>query len=59
MPYLAVVDAYDVMTQGRSYKEARSNEDAIAELKQCGGTQFDPQIVDLFVDLIARQYAAG
>jgi HD-GYP domain-containing protein (c-di-GMP phosphodiesterase class II) len=47
------------MTQGRSYKEARSNEDAIAELKQCGGTQFDPQIVDLFVDLIARQYAAG
>ena len=49
---LAVVDAYDVMTQGRSYKEARSKEGTIAELKRCAGTQFDPQVVDLFIGLI-------
>jgi diguanylate cyclase (GGDEF)-like protein/PAS domain S-box-containing protein len=46
---LAVVDAYDAMTHDRSYKKARSKEEAINELKLCSGTQFDPQLVRLFV----------
>lgn len=46
---LAVVDAYDAMTHDRSYKKARSKEEAINELKLCSGTQFDPKLVGLFV----------
>lgn len=46
---LAVVDAYDAMTHDRSYKKARSKEEAIKELKLFSGTQFDPQLVRLFI----------
>jgi len=49
---IAVVDAYDVMVSGRSYRAARDSEEAIAELKRCAGTQFDPGIVKIFIDLI-------
>ena len=49
---LAVTDAYDVMTTGRVYKKARSCSEAIAELRQNAGTQFDPQIVELFVEAL-------
>lgn len=49
---LAVADAYDVMIQGRVYKLPLSHEEAIAELKRNAGTQFDPQIVDLFIKTI-------
>lgn len=50
---LAVVDAYDVMTQGRPYQKFRTKEDAIAELKRCAGSQFDPYIVEIFIELFA------
>lgn len=46
---LAIVDAYDVMTNGRPYKEKISSEMAIAELKRCAGTQFDPELVEAFI----------
>ncbi len=46
---LAVVDAYDAMTHDRSYKKALSKEEAIKELKLFSGTQFDPQLVRLFI----------
>jgi len=49
---IAVVDAYDVIVTGRSYRAARSKEDAIRELKRCAGTQFDPKIVDIYVKLL-------
>ena len=49
---LSVVDAYDVMISGRIYRAARSKEEAIDELNRCGGTQFDPNIVRVFTDLI-------
>ena len=48
---ISVVDCYDVMTHKRVYKEARPHEEAIAELKRCAGTQFDPGIVELFVEM--------
>lgn len=44
-----IVDAYDVMTNGRCYKEAMTREEALEELKRCSGTQFDPSLVDLFI----------
>lgn len=48
---IAVVDAYDVMTHKSSYKEAISHEEAIEELKRCASTQFDPGIVQVFLEL--------
>ena len=47
-----IVDSFDVMTHQRVYKEALSIEFAIEELKRCAGTQFDPFIVQEFIDLI-------
>ena len=49
---IAVVDAYDVMVTGRKYRGPRTKEEAIAELQRCAGTQFDPQIVNLYVKLL-------
>ncbi|HOA41364.1 MAG TPA: diguanylate cyclase [Halanaerobiales bacterium] len=48
---ISVVDAYDVMTNGSSYKEAISHEEALEELQRCAGTQFDPYIVKVFCEL--------
>ncbi len=49
---LAIVDAYDAMTSDRPYRKAMSREMAIAELKRCAGTQFDPALVEQFCNLI-------
>ena len=45
---IAVCDAYDAMTTDRPYRRALSSQDAIEELRNCAGTQFDPQVVDVF-----------
>jgi hypothetical protein len=42
---IAVADAFDSMTSTRSYRQARSVERALGELRECTGTQFDPQFV--------------
>ncbi len=49
---LAVVDAYEVMINGRPYKEPLSKQEAAAELKRCAGTQFDPELVEIFLSII-------
>lgn len=46
---VAVADAFEVMTSGRPYAEARSYGEALAELEISAGTQFDPQVVAAFV----------
>ena len=48
----AVVDAYDAMTNNRSYRSAMSVSDAMAELKRCAGSQFDPFIVSEFLSML-------
>jgi HD-GYP domain-containing protein (c-di-GMP phosphodiesterase class II) len=45
---LAIVDAYDAMTNNRPYRQAMTHKQAIAELKRCSGKQFDPWLTAIF-----------
>lgn len=49
---LSIVDAYDAMTSDRPYRKALKLADALAELEQNSGTQFDPEIVEQFISII-------
>lgn len=42
---VCVCDAYNAMTTDRPYRTARPFDDAIAELRRCSGSQFDPEVV--------------
>ena len=50
---VAVADAYHAMVHDRPYKIARDHQDALRELRVNAGTQFDPEIVNLFCQLYA------
>jgi diguanylate cyclase (GGDEF)-like protein len=45
---VSVCDAYDAMTSDRPYRRAMSGEVAVAELRRCAGSQFDPAVVEAF-----------
>ena len=49
-----VADAFDAMCTNRSYREARPLNEVIEELRSNSGTQFDPRIVAVFLELIAN-----
>jgi putative nucleotidyltransferase with HDIG domain len=49
---LTICDAYDAMTSDRVYRKGRSQDDAFAELRRCAGTQFDPQLVERFIQAV-------
>jgi hypothetical protein len=51
---IAVADAFDSMTSTRSYRTARSVEEALAELRSCEGTQFDPRMVAALGEALQR-----
>lgn len=46
---LCIADAYDAMTDDRPYRPAPGKAYAISELRRCAGTQFDPQLVEAFL----------
>ncbi len=52
---ISAVDSHDVMVNDRPYHKAMPEADAIAELIRCSGTQFDPQVVEIFVKLLERE----
>ncbi len=49
---LCIADSYDAMTTSRSYHEPMPEEDARRELELCSGKQFDPKLVDIFLEII-------
>jgi len=49
---LAVADSFDAMTNNRPYRDAMSVETAITELDKNRNTQFDGQIVDVFLKMV-------
>ncbi|HKL42791.1 MAG TPA: HD domain-containing phosphohydrolase [Clostridia bacterium] len=48
---IAVADAYEAMVSDRAYRKGKSHDYAISELKRFSGTQFDPEIVNVFLTL--------
>ena len=56
---MSVADTFDAMTSSRAYRNARTLEEAYAELKRCSGTQFDGEVVDLFLKLAASGTFSG
>jgi HD-GYP domain-containing protein (c-di-GMP phosphodiesterase class II) len=52
---ILVADAFEAMTSDRPYRQARAADDAVAELRRCVGTQFDPAIVEVLASLVAAR----
>ena len=51
---LAIVDAYQSMTNERPYRDKLTAEEAVLELVECSGTDFDVEVVDAFVDVVSN-----
>jgi diguanylate cyclase (GGDEF)-like protein/PAS domain S-box-containing protein len=49
---ISVIDAYDAMTHDRPYRKAFSIETVMDEFKKCKGSQFDPELLDVFIDQV-------
>ncbi|MEW6380874.1 MAG: HD domain-containing phosphohydrolase [bacterium] len=52
---LAVADSLDAMLSNRPYRPVQTLEYAISELQRCCGTQFDPEVVEAFLTVLARK----
>lgn len=59
IPYLArivaVADTFDAMTSKRSYRQALDFDYTMNEIERCTGTQFDPEIADVFLDILRNE----
>ena len=55
---IAVVDSYSAMTEGRPYRKARTHEEAIIELNKLSGTQYDSDVVNVFISLFEENKQA-
>ena len=60
IPYFAriaaIADTFDAMTSKRSYRDSLPLDVVIAEFKRCRGTQFDPELDDVFLDILKNHY---
>ncbi len=51
---VAIADVFDALSHARCYKKAWTIEDSFTEIQKCAGTQFDPEIVDAFIEVKDR-----
>lgn len=60
IPYLAritsIADSFDAMASKRAYRDSLELSTIISEFKRCRGTQFDPELCDLFLDILENHY---
>lgn len=60
IPYFAritaVADTFDAMTSKRTYRNALPLDVVKAEIERCSGTQFDPEIAKIFIDILDNEY---
>ena len=60
IPYLAriaaIADSFDAMTSRRTYRDSLPIETVIAEFRRCRGSQFDPELTDVFLDILENHY---
>lgn len=60
IPYLAriaaIADSFDAMTSKRTYRDALPIEVVIAEFEKCKGSQFDPELTDVFLDILRNKF---
>jgi putative nucleotidyltransferase with HDIG domain len=56
---IAVADAFDAMTSSRPYRKSLPLEVAIEEIDKCTGSQFDPEVVNSFLQVLEREQALG
>ncbi|MDD2554324.1 MAG: PAS domain S-box protein, partial [Desulfotomaculaceae bacterium] len=52
---LAIADSFDAMTNDRPYRRALSREEALAEIMKCAGTQFDPELSKVFLQILQQR----
>ena len=52
---ISAIDSHDVMVNDRPYHKAMSEKMAIEELRRCAGTQFDPNIIEIFTGMLERE----
>lgn len=52
---ISIVDAYDVLTNGRPYQKPVTSKEALEEINRCAGTQFDPWLAENFVSMFEEE----
>ena len=60
IPFLAriaaIADSFDAMTSRRTYRDSLPLDVVISEFEKCKGTQFDPEIADVFLDILRNNF---
>ena len=56
---VTIADSYDAMTSRRNYRRNLTVVEAVEELRRCAGTQFDPDLVEVFAGAVFDQKVAA
>jgi putative two-component system response regulator len=56
---MAVADTYDAITSSRPYRDSESHNYALKEIIKCSGTQFDPEVVEHFIEALKASPSGG